>query len=153
MTPSNHRFSTLAIVVVLAACGDSTGVGGSGAGAAGGGGSGASDVGGSGAGGQASGGEGAGGGGGPADGGGGGGGDDTCYLDAACDPSLADQCLCEGCGDGSVCDENVDCICPACAEDKFCSDPELCLDDGACDPYGESCACADCAGVHPLCPG
>jgi hypothetical protein len=53
------------------------------------------------------------------------------------------ECSCVGCDGDAVCELTDDCTCDECDTDGFCS--TACTLDGACDPYNEGCACADCA--------
>lgn len=72
----------------------------------------------------------------------------TCGSLAGCfQPDLV-NCLCAGCTP-SGCQGGDDCICSGCTILPPCQNS--CVDDGVCNPYSETCACADCAG-HPLCP-
>lgn len=58
-------------------------------------------------------------------------------------------CACVGCNTNGVCNIDDDCVCPDCNLQPFCA---ACVDDGQCDVYSESCACADCVDV-PACTG
>jgi len=153
--------TAIGALLVVWGCGDSTGSGGSGASSNGGGGStnqGAGPVGGNGGEGGTpvvgGGGSGQGGAGGTAQGGAGGGTGgagpvDTCFYYDDCDPSVASECLCYGCGDGTTCDNTVDCACSQCTGNtEFCPTTS-CTNDGLCDPYLESCDCEDCADELP----
>ncbi len=155
--------TAIGALLVVWGCGDSTGSGGSGASSNGGGGStnqGAGPVGGNGGeggtpvvGGGGSGQGGAGGtaqgGAGGGTGGAGGGAGDTCTFYPDCDPTLAADCLCLGCGDGTTCDSNVDCACSQCTGNTELCPTTSCTNDGLCDPYLESCDCEDCADELP----
>jgi hypothetical protein len=55
------------------------------------------------------------------------------------------------CQTDGTCTSNDDCMCSDCDSDAFCSDPANCVGDGICDPYWETCGCADCAPL-PQCP-
>jgi hypothetical protein len=61
------------------------------------------------------------------------------------------DCECLGCGAGTVCGSDIDCVCPACANHLSCNVLE-CDFNGSCDPLGEGCNCPDCAS-HRKCTG
>ena len=66
---------------------------------------------------------------------------------ADCTALDQDQCVCAGCGETCAVS---DCVCPACAGDTETCPTTNCNSDNECDPYFESCDCADCID-HPEC--
>ncbi len=65
-----------------------------------------------------------------------------------CNVNDPTACLCDGCSNNQWCATNEDCICPDCQFLVVCS--AACDNDGYCQPFFETCACADCA-AHSFC--
>jgi uncharacterized protein (TIGR03382 family) len=75
--------------------------------------------------------------------------DGLCVEEESCD---CDDCFsdvtCGGCVDDGTCDQNDACTCPDCDADPVCNTQGSCTDNGMCNQFTESCACADCAEVE-----